>query len=146
MPAPTILIVNHDADTCEILRVLLRYQGYWTIDLRTVEEVRAAIAAERPALVVSELYVPSAQGLCVLGERLKVDPATARVRILVLTSNVTDDRWKQLPLPVCDGFLTKPFELRVFEAELRRLLGPEAATGPSLPAPPPPSRWESFGF
>ena len=145
MPAPTILVVNHDADTREILRLVLRYQGYWTIDLQTAEEVLAAIATERPALIVSELYVPSAEGLCILGERLKREPAAKGVRVLILTSNVIDDEWRQLPTPACAGFLTKPFELRVLEAEVARLLGADAAIGPRLPAPPPPSRQEILG-
>ena len=102
MPAPTILVVNHDADTREILRFVLRYQGYWTIDVQTAEEVLAAIATERPALIVSELYVPSAEGPCVLGERLRRESAATGVRVLILTSNVIDDEWRQLPTPACD--------------------------------------------
>lgn len=124
---PTVLIVNGDADTREILRVLLRHHGYITREVLTVEEALALAATEPPALIAGEMWVPAESGYCCLPERIRSDLPASSARILILTADAFEGVHQRAKAAGADGLLTKPFELPVLVGEVRRLIGPGMA-------------------
>ena len=120
----TVLIVSGDADTRDILRVLLRHHGYRTREVPTADEALAAAATDPPALITGEMWVASASGACCLPERMRAAPVTAAARILVLTADAFDGVHQRARAAGADGLLTKPFELPALLAEVARLIGP----------------------
>jgi CheY-like chemotaxis protein len=120
----TILIVNGDADTREILRVLLRHHGYVTREAMTVDDAIAAAFVEPAALITGEFWVPASSGYCCLPERIRAEEALAETRVLVLTADAFEGVHLRAKAAGADGLMTKPFELPALIREIRRLIGP----------------------
>ena len=120
----TVLIVNGDADTREILRVLLRHHGYVTREALTVDDAIAYAASEPPALIAGEYWVPAASGYCCLPERIRAEVALSASRVLVLTADAFEGVHQRAKAAGADGLMTKPFELPALVTEVRRLIGP----------------------
>lgn len=123
----TVLIVGGDADTREILRVLLRHHGYSTREASTADDAIEAAATDPPALITGEFWVPSETGPCCLPERMRAEPSTSSARILVLTVDAFDGVHQRAKAAGADSLLTKPFELPALVGEIRRLIGPGLA-------------------
>ena len=123
----TVLIVNGDADTREILRVLLRHHGYATREVMTVEDAVGLARLEPPALIAGEMWVPTASGYCCLPERIRADVPDTSARILVLTADAFEGVHQRAKAAGADGLMTKPFGLPALIVEVRRLIGPGSA-------------------
>ena len=120
----SIFIVNGDADTREILRVLLRHHGYVVHEVMTVDDAIAAASAEPPALITGEFWVPAASGYCCLPERIRAERSLADTRVLVLTADAFEGMQLRAKAAGADSLMTKPFELPALIVEVRRLIGP----------------------
>ncbi|XXY12867.1 response regulator transcription factor [Sorangium sp. So ce216] len=114
---PQILVIDDDAELCELLAELLGQEGY------AVESARDAIsglarAQERPfTLVVLDVMLPGLNGFEVL-TRLR---QSSRVPVLMLTARGEDvDRIVGLEMGA-DDYLPKPFNPRELVARVRAL-------------------------
>ncbi|WP_437669239.1 response regulator transcription factor [Sorangium sp. So ce131] len=114
---PQILVIDDDAELCELLAELLGQEGY------AVESARDAItglarAQEKPfTLVVLDVMLPGLNGFEVL-TRLR---QTSRVPVLMLTARGEDvDRIVGLEMGA-DDYLPKPFNPRELVARVRAL-------------------------
>ena len=130
----TVLIVNGDADTREILRVLLRHHGYVTREALAVEDAIALAASDPPALITGEMWVPAASGYCCLPERIRAEIQLSASKVLVLTADAFDGVHQRARAAGADALLTKPFELPVLVREVRSLIGPAYPTPTGSPA------------
>jgi DNA-binding NtrC family response regulator len=64
MPSGTVvLVVDDESDLVESCRRLLRRRGYTVVSAGSCEAGRAALAAGRPTLLVSDLKLPDGDGL-----------------------------------------------------------------------------------
>ncbi|AUX34048.1 MULTISPECIES: response regulator transcription factor [Sorangium] len=114
---PQILVIDDDAELCELLAELLGQEGY------AVESARDAIsglarAQEKPfTLVVLDVMLPGLNGFEVL-TRLR---QSSRVPVLMLTARGEDvDRIVGLEMGA-DDYLPKPFNPRELVARVRAL-------------------------
>ncbi len=135
MNEATVLVIEDEADLLEVLEFNLRRAGFQVL---RAEEGRAGLRLaqeQKPDLLVLDIMLPGIDGkeIC---RRLRRDPATARIPILMLTALATEqDRISGLELGA-DDYLTKPFSprelvLRV-QAILRRTLGPDETKDSTL--------------
>jgi len=91
--SPRILAIDDDPMAIELLSAVLQPEGFVVLTA-TGGEAGAIIAQqERPDLIVLDLLMPEVDGFTVL-ERLRADPSTASIPIIVLTSKAmsADDR------------------------------------------------------
>ena len=122
-----ILVVDDESDIVALVAYHLARAGYGVSTASNGPEALAKASAELPALIVLDLMLPGISGFDVLA-RLRADPATAHVAVLMLTARRDEpDRVRGLTLGA-DDYLTKPFSpqeltLRV-GAILRRLRTP----------------------
>ncbi len=118
---PTILIVEDEPRIAELARDYLAHAGF---AVRLAADGQAGLDAalhERPDLVVLDLGLPGLDGLDVT-RRLRADPATAAVPIVMLTAR-DDELDKLLGLELgADDYLTKPFSPRELVARVRAVL------------------------
>ena len=76
---------------------------------------------ELPDLVVSDLMMPIMDGYSLV-ERLKTDPATDHIAVILLTGNTEDDsRYRGLACGA-DDYVTKPFHIGELKMRLRNLV------------------------
>jgi signal transduction histidine kinase/CheY-like chemotaxis protein len=80
-----VLAVDDDPIATELVEALLTPEGYTVLKANSGAEGVALAQRERPALVVLDLLMPELDGFAVV-ERLRDDPATASIPIIILTS------------------------------------------------------------
>jgi CheY-like chemotaxis protein len=100
-----------------LLRARLSRRGYEVVAVRDGREALDAIRARRPAAAVLDCVMPSLEGPEVCA-RLKSDPSTARVPVVLLSASAMEEDVARGMAQGADGYLTKPFDFD----ELDRLL------------------------
>src|SRR5262245_39582518 len=103
----TIMVVEDNELSRDALSRRLERRGYRVVPAVDGEEAVAIGRAELPHLVLMDLGLPRVDGLEAT-RRLKADPATRHIPIIVLSAHVmTNDRDKALEAGG-DDFDTKP--------------------------------------
>jgi signal transduction histidine kinase/DNA-binding response OmpR family regulator len=84
-PARTILVVEDDVSTLEMIVDLLKAYGYAVSTAADGEQARASVAQSLPELVILDLVLPKMSGFELLAE-WRSNPRTAELSVFVLTS------------------------------------------------------------
>ncbi len=119
---PEILVIDDDAELCELLGELLGQEGY---GVESHGDGRAGLAraqAQRFARVVLDIMLPSMNGFEVLTRLRQGSPAqNADVPVIMLTAKGEDvDRIVGLEMGA-DDYLPKPFNPRELVARVRAI-------------------------
>jgi len=117
-----ILIADDEPNIVASLEFLMEQAGYEVRTAADGNEALAAIGAFAPDLVLLDVMMPGRSGYEVC-ERIKGDPATRGIRVLMLSAKGRDvEVAKGLDLGA-DAYVTKPFSTRDLAAKVRELLG-----------------------
>lgn len=120
----TVLVVDDEPQNVELIRRIVEEIGLpirFAAARNGLDGLTQARAL-RPALVLMDLKMPGLDGL-EAARRLKADPATAAIPIVALTAQaMAGDRERALAAG-CDGYVTKPVDVRRVMALLREHLG-----------------------
>lgn len=123
-----ILVVEDDPDQLEALRLTLKSAGYAVGAAANGNDALAKTGTDSPDLIVMDLMLPGQNGfdLC---EKLRRDPATAAVPIIMMTGWHSEiSRLTGLENGASE-FLFKPFDPQQLVARIEELLNrPPAAT------------------
>jgi CheY-like chemotaxis protein/nitrogen-specific signal transduction histidine kinase len=84
-PARTILVVEDDISTLEMIVELLKGRGYAVSTAADGDQARANVAQSLPELVILDLVLPKMSGFELLAE-WRSNPRTAELSVFVLTS------------------------------------------------------------
>jgi two-component system alkaline phosphatase synthesis response regulator PhoP len=126
MATEHVLVVDDEADIRELVRYNLEKEGYGVVGVASGEDALTAATRKLPDLVILDLMLPGVDGLEVC-RRLKSDPATARIPVIMLTAKGGEaDIVSGLELGAAD-YMTKPFSPRVLVARVKAVLRREAA-------------------
>jgi PAS domain S-box-containing protein len=82
--APTVLIVDDDHSVLDLLRMQISEHGYHVITAENGGDALKWVHAERPDIMILDMLLPDIEGSEVI-LRLKSDPTTVRLPILVVT-------------------------------------------------------------
>ena len=116
-----VLIVEDEPTIAETLADLLGDEGY--VPTISVDGAALAVAhAEPPALILLDAMMPGLDGAEVC-RRLKADPRTAHVPVILLTALPPETLAARLGGCPHDGVLPKPFTLADVLAVVRHHLG-----------------------
>jgi len=119
---PTILVVDDNAVSRELLRFVLRPLGYAFLEAGSGAEALEKIAEARPDIVLLDLEMPPPDGYAVL-RKVKQNPDWQDLRVVAVTAYAMQgDRDKALAAGF-DGYITKPVnavELREYVEEILR--------------------------
>lgn len=119
--ARRVLVVEDHPLNLELVTDLLEKEGCQVITAETAEAGLRLAAAEHPDLILMDIDLPRMTGYEV-SRRLKTDPATAPIPIVALTSHAMRGDDLKAREAGCEGFLTKPLDVRVFRETVRRFL------------------------
>jgi two-component system cell cycle response regulator DivK len=116
-----ILIVEDNERNRKLVRDVLQFRGYQTIEAETGEDA-VQLARERvPALVLMDIQLPGIDGITALGQ-LRSDPTTRTIPVIAVTASaMTHDRQKIMAAGF-DGYQTKPINVKEFLDVVRRML------------------------
>ena len=132
-----VLIVDDDEVICDVLTVFLESEGFEAHAVHRGEDAIEWARDHEPSAIILDLMMPGINGweTC---RRLKSDPRTIPIPVIVLTARVTD-RDRNLSLWAgAESFFTKPVEAEDLVGEVRRRI--ESLTRPPHPPAPPPPR------
>ena len=118
--APRVLIVDDNPEVRAYLRDLLTpaYRVEEAEDGATgLEQARR----QKPALILCDVRMPVMDG-CALLARLKNDPATRPIPVLMLTARAETTTQIKSWEAGADGFLLKPFDPQVLQARVHRMI------------------------
>jgi len=116
-----VLVVDDTPHNVKLLADLLGAKGYVVATAVNGEDALAKIAADTPDLVLLDVMMPGLSGYDVC-RRLRADPATALLPIVLVTSlDPQDERVKGIEAGA-DDFLGKPINQAELFARVRSLL------------------------
>ena len=116
-----ILIVEDNEKNLKLVRDVLQYRGYRTIEAGTGEDAVRLAKAHIPDLVLMDIQLPGMDGIAALGE-LRADPTTRAVPVMAVTASaMTHDR-KKIMAAGFDGYQSKPIKVKEFMDAVREML------------------------
>jgi len=102
-----ILIVEDHPTMREAMRLVLEGEGFEIDEAADGERALQIVRADPPDLVFLDMNIPGSSGAEVL-EAVRADPATAGVRVIVVTADGEEGRGRALSMGA-DEYFTKPF-------------------------------------
>jgi len=120
-----ILIVEDHPTMREAMRMVLEHEGYTIREASDGASAIAVIKDSPPDLVFLDLNIPGLSGAEVL-RRVKADPDTAAVRVIIVTATGEEGREQVLGLGA-DEYFTKPFSPTTLLDTVERVLGTSEA-------------------
>lgn len=118
---PLVLIADDNADIRELLATRLNLRGFAVTTAADGQAALDAIHRQQPDIALLDWVMPVIQGheLCA---RLKSDPQTAQMPVVMLTARgEEEDRLLGLDLGA-DAYLVKPFDIDELAATLHGLV------------------------
>src|SRR5580700_9650644 len=106
-----ILVVDDQPDNRQIIRDLLDATDYELTEAENGEQALAAVAKQRPDLILMDLQLPILDGYEAT-RRIKADPALKDVPIIAVTSYALSGDEAKARAAGCDDFVPKPFSPR----------------------------------
>jgi two-component system, cell cycle response regulator DivK len=116
-----ILVVEDQAVSRQIIRDMLAPTDYEIIEAENGEQALAAIAKQRPDLILMDIQLPIMDGYTAT-RRIKADPALQSIPIIAVTSYALDGEAKIAKAAGCDDYVPKPYSPRELLAKIRQYL------------------------
>jgi CheY-like chemotaxis protein len=118
---PLVLIVDDNLDAREMYAMYLEHAGYRLAEAADGEIAIEIARRDRPALILMDATMPRLNGW-EAARRLKSDPATRAIPLLMLTAHAFPEHRRQAREVGADGFLPKPILPDALAREIRRYL------------------------
>lgn len=113
MSGKLILIIEDNEKNMKLVRDLLQYEGYKTLETDRAEEGLRLAEEYLPALILMDIGLPGMNGFEAL-KRLRAGSATASIPVIAVTASVmTQDQQKVMDAGF-DGYQKKPIEIDEF--------------------------------
>ena len=119
MAGESILIVEDNEKNLKLVRDVLQFKGYHTLEAETAEDGIALAQSHRPDLILMDIRLPGMDGVTAL-RRLRSEPSTASIPVVALTAfAMKADRERFLDAGF-DGYIDKPIDVKVFPEQVRQ--------------------------
>ncbi len=137
-PQPVVLVADDDQDTRELYRACFDTNGYRTAEAGTGSQAIASAVEIVPDVLLTDYVLPDVDGLTI-AQRLKADPRTSGICILIVTGYATPDLERRALAVGVARVLLKPCLPQAVMREVSRALGRPASrkeqrSAPVLPA------------
>lgn len=122
---PLIFVADDDPVTLEVVQITLEREGFAVRVFGAVEPLVAAMAREKPVLVLLDVRMPGQSGLDGLKAIKEAPTGPANdpgPPVLMLTGDGRLDRIVQAMQLGAAGYVMKPFEPRQLAAKVRETL------------------------
>jgi two-component system cell cycle response regulator DivK len=116
-----ILIVEDNEKNLKLVRDVLQFRGYRTLDAVTGETGISLATEHQPDLILMDIQLPGLGGEAAL-TRLQAEPSTAAIPVVALTAQVMAGDRERLLGAGFAGYVTKPISVREFPEQVRGFL------------------------
>lgn len=132
---PLVLVADDDRDTRELYRACFDTSGYRTAEATTGSQAMVSALQSLPEVLLTDYVLPDVDGLT-LARRLKQDPRTAAIRILMVTGYGSPELETVAAEAGIERVLLKPALPQAVMREVARTLGRPAQRKPLRIDPP----------
>ncbi|HEV3231742.1 MAG TPA: response regulator [Candidatus Dormibacteraeota bacterium] len=130
---PLVLIVEDNPTNLMLTSVVLKRARFRTVSARSAEDARVVLGQQQPDLILMDLQLPQMDGLT-FTRQLKREAATANTPVVALTARAMRGDEVVAIEAGCDGYISKPIDVRTFAPFLREVLTRHAAPVAALSA------------
>ncbi len=116
-----ILIVDDESAIREMIVMALELAGYETLEACDAKTAHAMVIDEKPDMMLLDWMMPGTSGI-ELAKRLRSDPTTKDLPIIMLTAKADEDNKVQGLEAGIDDYITKPFSPKELIARLKAVL------------------------
>ena len=146
MPGQKILCVDDDTSMREAYRVHLEARGYRvTVAANGLDALKAIETEGVPDLVLTDVGMPLMDGLELI-KRVKEDPRTARIPIVIVSEQKTEQDALAGYAQGADDYLAKPVDMAILVAKIETILRQMRPDLQLIAAPPPSLRGTVMAF
>lgn len=132
MTAPTVLVIEDDPASRELVVYLLQAAGMRVLPAGDGTQGLAVGLAEDPDIILCDMRMPGLSG-CEVVQGLHASPGWRRVPVVAVTANsMTSDRQKAIDCGF-DDHLAKPIDPERFVAQVQAYLDAAAPRAPAGP-------------
>ncbi|MDD5862557.1 MAG: response regulator transcription factor [Prevotella sp.] len=116
-----IMVVDDEADLCEILKFNLEAEGNYEVEVAYSAEEALKKGVQDKDLLLLDVMMGGMSGFA-MAKQLKEDPATARIPIIFLTARDTENDTVTGFNLGADDYISKPFSIREVLARVKAVL------------------------
>ena len=118
MAGELILIVEDNEKNAKLVRDVLQFKGYRTLEAATAGDGIALARSERPDLILMDIQLPDMDGITAV-ERLRAEEGTAAIPVVALTAFAMSSDRERIMAAGFTGYLSKPINVREFPEQVR---------------------------
>src|SRR5215472_14445072 len=107
MPSPSILVVEHNLITLQVVRAILERVGYTVLEAQNGQSALDVMAHECPDLVLQELGLPDSDGVALVAQ-LQALPGAAGRPILAISELLAEPERTRLVEAGFSDYVVKP--------------------------------------
>jgi two-component system cell cycle response regulator DivK len=122
-----LIIEDHDKNR-KLVRDVLQFKGYTTLEAETAEEGLRLAREFRPALILMDIQLPGMDGIEAL-ERLRADPVTQAIPVIAVTASAMTEEQIKIRKAGFDGYQQKPIQVLAFLEAVRIILERQGGAG-----------------
>ena len=128
MAGELMLIVEDNGKNLKLVRDVLQFRGYRTLEAATAGEGISLATEHRPDLILMDIQLPDMDGGTALSQ-IRAEPSTAGIPIIALTAQAMAGDRERLLGAGFDGYLTKPISIREFPEQIRQFCEQARSSG-----------------
>ena len=117
-----ILIVEDNDKNLKLVRDVLQFKGYRTVEATTAAEGLRLARTECPPLILMDIQLPDFDGITALA-RLREDPLTRQTPVVAISASAMPDQQHKIVASGFDAFITKPIDIKSFIATVEKFVG-----------------------
>jgi two-component system cell cycle response regulator DivK len=117
-----ILIVEDNEKNLKLVRDVLQFKGYRTIEAMTGTEGVRLAREQHPDLVLMDIQLPDIDGIEALAQ-IRADPAIAKTPVIAVSASVMPDEQQKIASSGFDAYITKPINVKGFVETVERFMG-----------------------
>ena len=121
MAGELIVIIEDNEKNRKLVRDVLQFKGYKTLETETAEEGLKLAREALPALILMDIQLPGMDGITAL-KQLRADPKTKGIPVIAVTASAMTHNRETMLAEGFDGYQTKPISVNDFLEEVRRVL------------------------
>ena len=121
MAGELILIVEDNEKNMKLVRDVLQFNGYQTVEATTAEEGLTLARAKPPGLILMDIHLPGMDGITALSH-LKQKSVTQRIPVIALTASAMPNERQQIMDAGFDSYQAKPITVKELIELVREIL------------------------
>ena len=108
-----ILIVEDNEKNMKLVRDVLQFKGYETIEAVTGGDGVRLAKERKPDVVLMDIQLPDIDGITALGQ-IREHPETQRIPVIAVSASVMPDEQQRIVASGFDAYITKPINVKDF--------------------------------